>query len=133
LAEILLDSDVIISWLRGYEPISSAVIRLLDAGESLIWTSVSVAEIFAGVRRSEEELVARLFLVLDPLVLSGEIGRKAGLYLSAIGKSHSVELGDALVAASATVNRLPLWTLNRKHYPMKDIRFFSPAQTRQRE
>lgn len=126
MAEILLDSDVIISWLRGCEPISSAVIRLLDNGESLIWTPVSVAEIFAGVRRSEEERVERLFLILDPLALSGEIGRKAGHYLSTYEKSHSVELGDALIAAAAAVNNLPLWTLNRKHYPMKDIRFFSP-------
>jgi predicted nucleic acid-binding protein len=133
LAEILLDSDIIIFWLRGYEPISSVVIRLLDDGESLIWTPVSVAEIFAGVRRSEEERVERLFLILDPLALSGEIGRKAGLYLSTYAKSHNLELGDALIAASAAVNRLPLWTLNRKHYPMKDIRFFSPASDRQRE
>ncbi len=126
MAEILLDSDVIISWLRGYESISSAVIRLLDAGDSLIWTPVSVAEIFAGIRKSEEERVERLFLILDMLVLSGEIGRKAGRYLSAFAKSHHVELGDALIAASAAVHRLPLWTLNRKHYPMPDIRFFSP-------
>ena len=133
MAEILLDSDIIISWLRGYEPISSVVIRLLDGGESLIWTPVSVAEIFAGVRKSEEERVERLFLILDPLALSGEIGRKAGLYLSGYAKSHRLELGDALIAASAAVNRLPLWTLNRRHYPMKDIRFFSPAPDRQRK
>ncbi len=128
MADVLLDSDVIICWLRGYEPISSNVIRLLDDGESLIWTPVSVAEIFAGVRKSESERVEQLFLVLDLLVLTGEVGRKAGSYISAFGKSNGVELGDALIAASATVNRLPLWTLNRKHYPMKDIRFFSPAQ-----
>ncbi len=133
MAEILLDSDIIISWLKGYKPVSSIVIRLLDEGESLLWTPVSVAEIFAGVRKPEEGRAEGLFLILDPLALSGEIGRKAGLYLSAFGKSHGVELGDALIAASAVVNRLPLWTLNRKHYPMKDIRFFSPAQTKHRE
>ncbi len=133
MGEILLDSDIIISWLRGYEPISSIVIRLLDRGESLLWTPVSVAEIFAGVRRSEEAHVEQLFLVLDPLALSGEAGKKAGLYLGAFGKSHGVELGDALIAASAAVNRLPLWTLNRKHYPMKDIRFFSPARNKHKE
>lgn len=68
-----------------------------------------------------------LFLILETLSISGEIGKKAGLYLSAYAKSHSVEPGDALIAASAAVGHLPLWTLNRKHYPMKDIRFFSPA------
>jgi predicted nucleic acid-binding protein len=128
LAEILLDSDVIISWLRGHEPISSAVIQLLEDEDSLVWTPVSVAEIFAGARKSEEQLVERLFLILDSLVLSHEIGRKAALYLGNYSKSHSVELGDALIAASAALHRLPLWTLHREHYPMKDIRFFSPPQ-----
>ena len=109
------------------------MIRLLADGESLAWTPVSVAEIFAGVRRSEEGQVERLFLILDPLALSDEIGRKAGHYLSVFGKSHGVELADALIAASAAVHRLPLWTLNRKHYPMKDIRFFPSAQTGQRK
>jgi len=94
---------------------------------------VSVAEIFAGVRRSEEERVEGLFLVLDPLALTSEIGRKAGQYLSAFGKSQGVELGDSLIAASAVVNRLPLWTFNRRHYPMKEIRFFSPARNQHRE
>jgi predicted nucleic acid-binding protein len=126
-------SAIIISWLRGCEPVSSEVIRLLDDGESLLWTPVSVEEIFAGVRKSEEERVEGLFLVLDLLALSAEIGRKAGLYLNAYGRSHAVELGDALIAASAVVHRLQLWTLNRKHYPMKDIRFFSPAEKGHRE
>ncbi len=128
MAEILLDSDVIISWLRGYEPISNSIINLLDDGDSLFWTPVSVAEIFAGVRRSEAERTERLFLVLDFMALTGEIGRKAGLYLGSFAKSHCMELGDALIAASAAVNRLPLWTLNRKHYPMKDVRFFVPSR-----
>ena len=39
-------------------------------------------------------------------------------------KSHSVELGDALIAACASSTDLKLWTLNKKHYPMKDIAFY---------
>jgi len=49
----------------------------------------------------------------------------AGRYVNRYGKSHGVEVMDALIAATAKVNRLPLWTLNKKHYPMRDIRFFS--------
>jgi predicted nucleic acid-binding protein len=39
-------------------------------------------------------------------------------------RSHAVEVADALIAASAVLNHAELWTLNRKHYPMKDISFF---------
>jgi len=127
LAEILLDSDIIIAWLRGYDPFASTIPTLLAKGEVLAWTPVSIAEIFAGVRKSEEPQIENLFLVLEALPLSAEIGRKAGGYLKTYSKSHGVELGDALIAAMAYCNGFPLWTLNRKHYPMKDLQFFSPS------
>jgi predicted nucleic acid-binding protein len=40
------------------------------------------------------------------------------------GKSHGVELGDALIAAGAVINGATIWTRNRKHYPMKEVNFF---------
>lgn len=126
MPEILLDSDVIVGWLRGQEPFARLIPDLLQQGEVLAWTPVSVAEIFAGVRKGEEKRVESLFLVLETLPLSGEIGRKAGQYLHSYSRSHGVELADALVAAAAHSNSLPLWTLNKRHYPMRDIGFFSP-------
>jgi predicted nucleic acid-binding protein len=41
-------------------------------------------------------------------------------------RSHAVELADALIAAAASVTGLRLWTLNRRHYPMPDVRFYEP-------
>jgi predicted nucleic acid-binding protein len=38
--------------------------------------------------------------------------------------SHAVELGDALIAATASVHTLRLWTRNRKHFPMRDAHHF---------
>jgi len=49
---------------------------------------------------------------------------KAGDYLRQFHRSHSLELGDALIAATASIHLLRLWTRNRKHYPMKDIQLF---------
>ena len=128
MPEILLDSDVIIAWLLGHDPFADLIPTLLTKGEVLTWTPVSVAEIFAGVRKGEEQQIENLFLVLEPLSLSAEIGRTAGQYMKSYSRSHGVELADALVAATAHVNGLPLWTLNKRHYPMRDIRFFSPRQ-----
>jgi hypothetical protein len=69
LAEILLDSDVIIAWLRGYNPFTKILPGLLVRGEVLAWTPVSVAEIFAGARKAEEgqlqNLNDRSFLLRD--------------------------------------------------------------------
>jgi predicted nucleic acid-binding protein len=54
------------------------------------------------------------------------VGKKAGEYFQDVAKPHNVELGDALIAAAAHVTKVPLWTLNKKHYPMKDISLYSP-------
>src|SRR3954464_3855925 len=44
-------------------------------------------------------------------------------------KSHAVELGDALIAASAVERGARLWTRNRKHYPMPELAFMSERLT----
>jgi hypothetical protein len=128
LGDVLLDSDVIIWWLRGTKPYDSMIEELL-ARESLFWSPVSVAEVFAGARRSEEAELEKLFLILETLPITREIGRHAGAYMRRFSRSHGVELADALVAASAFSHKLPLWTLNRRHYPMKDIDFFTPPDS----
>jgi predicted nucleic acid-binding protein len=128
LADILLDSDVIIAWLRGYQPVSNAIQNLLESGCSLLWTPVSIAEIFAGARKHEIARLETLFQILELLPISEAIGRKAGYYLQKYSKSHGVELGDALIAASAGIANLSLWTINKKHYPMPEVRIFSPLE-----
>ena len=52
------------------------------------------------------------------------VGRRAGEYLRRYRNTHGVELGDALIAATAVVNGAMLWTRDRKHYPMKEVSFF---------
>lgn len=124
MAKILLDSDVVIEWLRGHEPFVTKIAQLLAEHSQLFWTPVSVAEIYSGVRKGEEARVANLFVLLEPVSISADIGKKAGEYLRSYAKSHGVEIADALVAACAFTENLGLWTLNRKHYPMKDLSFF---------
>jgi predicted nucleic acid-binding protein len=126
LADILLDSDVIIAWLRGSQSVAGAIMNLLESGHSLLWTPVSVAEIFAGARKTESARIEALFLILETLLISETIGKEAGRYLQKYSKSHSLELGDALIAASASVAGLSLWTLNKSHYPMPELRLFCP-------
>jgi predicted nucleic acid-binding protein len=127
LADILLDSDVIIAWLRGHPSIAGTILDILESGHSLLWTPISVAEIFAGARKSEMARLESLFQILETLPLSDAIGKKAGHFLQKYSRSHSLELGDALIAASACITGLSLWTNNKKHYPMPEVRLFSPV------
>ncbi len=118
----LLDTDVIIQWLRGVPGIKDEIERFITEGVTLIWTPVQIAEIFAGMRKGEEKVLSNLFLIFDSFFVNDDIGKKAGEYLRKYNKSHALEIADALTASSAFYYKLHLWTLNSKHYPMKDIK-----------
>ena len=118
---VLLDSDVVISLLRGRSPERAAWTDRLSRNEVLFYSPITKAEVFAAMRRNEEVPTRRLFSLLVCLPITEEIGETAGYYLAAYGLSHGVEIADALIAATAREHHTPLWTLNKKHYPMPDI------------
>jgi predicted nucleic acid-binding protein len=56
------------------------------------------------------------------------IGRQASAYLRQFRRSHQLELGDALIAATAAYTGAALITRNLKHYPMTDIQVTVPYE-----
>lgn len=115
---------MIIEILRGRAGIIGSARALEAAGVPTYCTAINWAEIFAGVRPGEEPLTEAFFAVRGEIALDGRVGRRAGAYLSRYGRSHGVELADALIAAAAATAGVQLWTLNRKHYPMPDVKFY---------
>jgi hypothetical protein len=102
----------------------TALRELERSGVPTYCCAVQWAEIHAGLRPGEEPLTSAFFESRQEVALDGRIGHRAGAYLARYARSHGVELADALVAAAAAVTGLSLWTLNRKHYPMPDLRFY---------
>lgn len=122
---ILVDSDILIEVSRGRDPRIVAKWRELGASNvHILYSPVSAAELWAGARANERESLRTLFDALSCVPADYGIGRRSGDYLQRYSKSHSVELADALIAASAVEMGATLWTRNRKHYPMTEIRFF---------
>jgi predicted nucleic acid-binding protein len=122
---VLVDSDILIEVSRGRDvEIVSKWLELMDSGAAVLYSPVSVAELWAGARSREHEALNDLFRALVSTPIEAETGRQAGIYLNQYRKSHAVEVADALIAACAVGHRAELWTRNRKHYPMKDVTFF---------
>mgnify|MGYP001569587932 CR=1 FL=1 len=120
---ILIDTDVVIEWLRGNETIVNHLIAVKRSGKAIFYSPVTKAEIFHGLRSGEEEKTRDFFLSCSSIPINDEIGEKAGHYLAMYHKSHSLALGDVLIAATCHTHKISLFTLNKKHYPMKDIQF----------
>ncbi len=97
---------------------------LEGSGVPTYCSAVSLAEIYAGIRPGEEAPTQAFFDARGEILLDSQAGRVAGSYLARYAGSHSLDLGDALIAAAATTSGVRLWTCNRKHYPMPDVHFY---------
>jgi len=113
---VLVDTDVLIDFLRGYGP---AVSFVDDHSDRIVLSAIVVAELYAGAKGDAEQTVLdNLLSVVRVVPISGELARLGGLYRRDYGPSHGTGLLDALVAATAFLENAALKTLNVKHYPM---------------
>ena len=122
---VLVDSDILIEVSRARDAvIVSRWMDLSNSDAAVLYSPVSVAELWAGARPSEHDALNNLFRALMCTPIDEETGRQAGVYLRQYRRSHGVELADALIAAGTVANHAELWTRNRKHYPMPEVSFF---------
>lgn len=111
----LVDTDVLIDFLRG-TPQAVAFVSKLPNDVAI--SSVSVAELYAGVRDgAESQALKDLLDTLEIIDLNRDIAQAGGLIRREHGKAHGVGLNDALIAATAVNRKACLYTLNIKHYP----------------
>ncbi|MDW7712249.1 MAG: type II toxin-antitoxin system VapC family toxin [Deferrisomatales bacterium] len=115
-AALLLDTDVLIDYLRG---LPQAVGWLEDVDSPLLLSAVTVAELYAGVRDGEERTTLEAFLgAFETIPVNREIATQGGLYRRDFLRSHGTGLADALIAATAATAQARLVTLNETHFPM---------------
>jgi predicted nucleic acid-binding protein len=123
---VLIDTDVMVDFLRGH-PKAVALVQTL--ADRIMLSSIVVAELYAGVRGSDELVTLDNFVALFRVIpVSSAIARMGGLYMKDYAKSHGVGLADAIIAATADVENAELKTLNTKHYPM--IKGLNPPYTK---
>jgi predicted nucleic acid-binding protein len=122
----LLDTDVIIWHLRGHEP-TEELLEKLEVEQPLGCSTLSVFEVWVGVRPKEEEVTHQFLSVLYKIPVDGAIAFKAAEYWREFrGQGLTLGQADAIIAATAHVLNLVLVTYNRDHYPMKDIMLYEP-------
>ncbi len=114
--KLLLDTNILIDHLRGYE---KALIFLEKNFNKILISSLTVAELYSGVVDGEaRERLESLIELFKIIPLTTEIAIQGGLYFRQYYKSHGIDIVDALLAATASENKLTLMTRNKKHFPM---------------
>ena len=115
----LIDTDILIDYLRGHP---TAIRFLTDKADSVIVSTMSVLELYAGARgqaRDSEQPALFNFLELLPIVpISAGIAKAGGLYCRGYGQSHGGGLAHAVITAMAVSSNAALKTPSFKNGPM---------------
>ncbi|MHB1345574.1 MAG: PIN domain-containing protein, partial [Thermoleophilia bacterium] len=118
LKRFLIDTDVIIEYLRGREQ----AVQFVESLEGhLCVSAITVAELYSGVKGSDEEAALERFLdAFDVVPLDRALARLGGLCRQSYQPGYGTGLADAIVAMSAKSAEAVLVTFNKRHYPMVD-------------
>ncbi len=114
----LFDSDVLIDHLRQKTNLQTYV------GESrpavrFACSTMTVAEVYAGMRVSEETPTRHLIEGLIHFPITSPIAEKAAQLQRDYGKKGTtIPLADCLIDATALLEKATLITTNARHYPM---------------
>lgn len=119
----LLDTTVLIDFLRGKDSVVALMQELVADGHELLSCCVTVAELYSGLRESERRDVDYLIdsLIYTPVDReSAKIAGEARHFWAAKGTTLSV--ADCLVASAAGAAGATLLTANAKHFPQDELR-----------
>ncbi|HEY3081931.1 MAG TPA: type II toxin-antitoxin system VapC family toxin [Chloroflexota bacterium] len=123
----LLDSDVVIDFLKGVERAVRLLRSLRAAQHDLATMPVIVAEVFVGTPPEGRGYVRLLFDSFVRLPLSDQAAQRAG----ELGYDHArrgiqLTTPDLLIAATALEHGATLVTRNIRDYPIAGLSILSP-------
>ena len=118
----LPDTNILVDALNGKRERRDLLRELILSGNSLACCSVTVAEVYSGMRPHEAARTDELVLSLDWYDITRAISRHAGrLRFEWARQGITLSLADTLLAATALEHGLTLITGNRKHFPMPEL------------
>ena len=125
MAIYLLDTSVIIDALNQKRGRWQLLGSLVEAGDTLACSVVTLTEIYAGVRPKEMALTQQFLDAMEHYQLDSRLARDAGLLKNEWAK-QGITLGvvDLIIAATALAHNLVLMTDNRKDFPMEQLALY---------
>ncbi len=118
---MIIDTDVLIWYMKGNQKAYKAI----ENSKHFSISVVTYMELVQGMRdKNELNNLRRALSAWDAQILyiSEEISVKAMFFVEQHFLSHSIQLADALIAATAISHGIPILTGNDKHYKMlKDL------------
>lgn len=120
MVKFLLDSDVIIEFLRGKPQTISLINKLKD--EEIGCSVLTLIEVKRGLFGKQEKVAEHLFRAMKIYPVTEKIGDIAVEFIKEWRKrGKTLQLIDTTIAATSVLNDLTLVTYNKRDYPMKEL------------
>ena len=112
---MIFDTDIFIWVQRG----NSKAARLIDKCEDRYLSIQSYMVLLQGAKNKTHHKYVKDFISefgFSVLPLSENIGHRALIYVEEYALSANMRAGDAIIAATAVENNLPMVSSNAKHF-----------------
>ena len=112
---MIVDTDVLIWYSREHQK----AIEVIHSFDTFFISVVTYMEIVQGARNKKELNTFKKALgILNVKIFQIDelVSTKAMFFVEKYSLSHSMEIADALIGATAIIKQIPLITGNDKHY-----------------
>ena len=125
---MIFDTDIFIWVQRG----NSRAAALIDGAKDRYLSVQTYMELLQCAKDKQQQRLVKRFISnfnFSVLPLTENIGHRALVYVEEYGLSSGMRAGDAIIAATATENGMPLMTGNAKHFKVVkelELKIFKP-------
>lgn len=119
---ILPDTNILILGFKDEYPFNE-FLRDIIKSRKLVFSTVVIAEFLAGATVEQEKIFNGLVERFKVLPVDLAVAQLAAFYRKqSLEKGKKIDLPDCFIAATAKIYRATLATLNKKDYPMREIK-----------
>ncbi len=112
---ILIDTNILIEVYRNNKNIIETVQNI--GQHNIAISTITFAELLYGSRNKKElQLIRKDISTLTVIDINETVSAKFIELIGEYALSHKLAIPDALIAATAICNNLPLYTLNKKDF-----------------
>ncbi len=116
MEKILIDTDVIIDFLRGYHLRTKSVFFKIKNLEIKAYISlISIVELYAGIEEEnnqQEISLKQLLSLLEILPIDFNLSKRAGN----VRRKYRLSISDSIIAVTSSDYKIKLLTFNVKHF-----------------
>jgi len=113
---IFLDTNILIEILKGN---MKTIERVQLFNSPLAISSITVMELFYGaLNKAEVKKLEKFVTLFKTIDINSDISRESINLIKSYAKSHNLDIPDSLIASTALVFDIPLFTYN-----IRDFRF----------